>query len=387
MGESVRGRLGAGGAGVRPRRCTGCCGQQPGGGFHHGEGNPLPYKAVIVDEASMIDLALMERLVAALSDDARLILIGDPDQLPSVEAGQVLTDLIADAAAGGRAPPRVARLTRSYRVEAGDGWRRSWPRPRRCWPARPSASVPVAATAWPRSGPAPPDVVGRGVEFVAADVAGTLSFVDHWWRQRWQSPRRRRPPRVPSRRRSLARRRRGDALAELLAAHEASRLLAVTRSRALGSVGLSATAATPWSWPRRAVDGAPEFLPGEPVIQTRNDYARGLWNGDQGVVVRVSDDGGPQHYRVVFRKSLVDDRVELAPFPIDALRGGLELAWAMTVHKSQGSEFGQVALMLPRPTCRSSAASWSTPPSRERGEAPSSSATRGSWATEARGRR
>jgi exodeoxyribonuclease V alpha subunit len=77
-----------------------------------------------------------------------------------------------------------------------------------------------------------------------------------------------------------------------------------------------------------SVEGAPEFLPGEPVIQTRNDYARGLWNGDQGVVVRVVDDDGQQHYRVVFRRVVDEgpDGVELAPFPIDALRGGLELA-------------------------------------------------------------
>ena len=96
-------------------------------------------------------------------------------------------------------------------------------------------------------------------------------------------------------------------------------------------------------------------MPGEPVIQTKNDYTRGLWNGDQGVVARVVDDDGQQHYRVIFRRVVEregadgsrEPRVEFVPFPIDALRGGLDLGWAMTVHKSQGSEFGQVALVLP----------------------------------------
>ncbi|MBP8809555.1 MAG: exodeoxyribonuclease V subunit alpha [Kofleriaceae bacterium] len=353
MGESVRGRLGAAAAaGVPTATLHRLLRSQPGGGFHHGEGNPLPYRAVIVDEASMIDLALMERLVAALSDDARLILIGDPDQLPSVEAGQVLTDLIADAAAGAGAAG-VARLTRSYRVEAGEDGA-----------AILAAAAAVLAGEAKRLGPgrgdrlaavrpSATDVVGRGVEFVAADVAGTLSFVDHWWRQRWRrldDAARREFRRVDGRWQGDD----ADALAELLAAHEASRLLAVTRSGALGSVGLCDRCHA-LVLAEASVDGAPEFLPGEPVLQTRNDYARGLWNGDQGVVVRVSDDGGPQHYRVVFRKSLevadddgrIERREHLVPFPIDALRGGLELAWAMTVHKSQGSEFGQVAFVLP----------------------------------------
>jgi hypothetical protein len=110
MGESVRARLGGG----APKSATlhRVLRSQPGGGFHHGEGNPLPYKAVIVDEASMIDLALMERLVAALSEEARLVLIGDPDQLPSVEAGQVLTDLLSAAAAWGRGRRRRRRRRR-----------------------------------------------------------------------------------------------------------------------------------------------------------------------------------------------------------------------------------------------------------------------------------
>lgn len=353
MGESVRARIGGG----APKSATlhRVLRSQPGGGFHHGEGNPLPYKAVIVDEASMIDLALMERLVAALSEEARLVLIGDPDQLPSVEAGQVLTDLLSAASAGGAgggeggegAPPAargIAKLTRSYRVDAGDAGK-----------AILTAAAAVLAGEAKRLGPGrgerlaavrhkPSEVTGSGVEFLQADAAGALAWVEHWWQRRWQAIE------EAARReyRRVAGRWEGDdeaRLASLLAAHEASRLLAVTRSGTLGSQAISARCHQR-VLAEASVEGAPEFLPGEPVIQTRNDYARGLWNGDQGVVVRVVDDDGQQHYRVVFRR-VVDDRVELAPFPIDALRGGLELAWAMTVHKSQGSEFGQVAVMLP----------------------------------------
>ncbi|MBL8623358.1 MAG: exodeoxyribonuclease V subunit alpha [Myxococcales bacterium] len=353
MGESVRARIGGG----APKSATlhRVLRSQPGGGFHHGEGNPLPYKAVIVDEASMIDLALMERLVAALAPEARLVLIGDPDQLPSVEAGQVLTDLLSAATAtatvgaeggeGATAAARgIARLTRSYRVDAGDAGK-----------AILTAAAAVLAGEAKRLGPGrgerlaairhkPAEVTGSGVEFLQADAAGALAWVDHWWQRRWAT--------IEEAARREYRRVGGvwegddeARLASLLAAHEASRLLAVTRSGVLGSQSISARCHVR-VLAEASVEGAPEFLPGEPVIQTRNDYARGLWNGDQGVVVRVVDDDGQQHYRVVFRR-VVDDKVELAPFPIDALRGGLELAWAMTVHKSQGSEFGQVAVMLP----------------------------------------
>src|SRR5690606_24018708 len=80
--------------------------------FHHGTDNPLPFDVVVVDEASMIDLPLMAKLVEAVSDDARMVLIGDPDQLPSVEAGDVLSGILAGAD-GFHA--RRTHLTRSWR--------------------------------------------------------------------------------------------------------------------------------------------------------------------------------------------------------------------------------------------------------------------------------
>ncbi len=86
------------------------------------------------------------------------------------------------------------------------------------------------------------------------------------------------------------------------------------------------------------------FYPGEPVLVQRNDYARGLYNGDQGLVIRVADresDGG-HHFAVAFQRG-----AEVVVFPLDGLRSLLRLAFAVTVHKSQGSEYDCVALLLP----------------------------------------
>lgn len=75
---------------------------------------------------------------------------------------------------------------------------------------------------------------------------------------------------------------------------------------------------------------------------TANDYERGLFNGDQGIVVRADEGLDKHHFRAVFRVG-----GELRPFAIEALRDRLELSWALTVHKSQGSELDQIALLLP----------------------------------------
>ena len=340
MTMSLASALGGGAVAPAAQTIHRLLGFQPGGGFRHGEANPVPARAVIVDEASMLDLSLTERLCRALAPGTRLVLVGDPQQLPSVEAGQVLADLLTAAGRGGTMAPWAARLTRSFRADAGTTG---------------GASILAAAEAV-QSGDArrllggsdrlgrlrasPDNVAGAGVEILDAGLSAVYAFVDRWWAERAAAVR------------SLARRdyqRRagrwapGDALAleQLLAHHEAARLLAVTRGGDTGARTLSQRCHQHMLG-ELTIESAPELVPGEPVMFTRNDYDRGLFNGDQGVIAWVVDDDGAKHWRAIFRRG-----GELVPFPVDALRGGLELAWAMTVHKSQGSELDRIALILP----------------------------------------
>src|SRR5688500_9931901 len=139
---------------------------------------------------------------------------------------------------------------------------------------------------------------------------------------------------------------RGGQAAELgpLFEHLASfRLLSPHRGWA-GGAGAAAMNA----WFRAAlaaasgVDAGDALLPGEPVLVTRNDYRRGLYNGDQGLVLRVRVDGATALPAAVFRAG-----EGFRAVPLAALRGRLEPAWATTVHKAQGSEHDVVALVLP----------------------------------------
>ena len=311
-------------------------GAQPGGGFRHDDQNPVPVRAVIVDEASMIDLALMERLVRSLGPRTRLVLLGDAHQLPSVEAGQVLADLLTTAGAAGWA----VRLTHSFRMDAGTPGGRAILDAAEAVDAGDAARLTRGPDKLVKRRGRADAITGSGVELLEAGTRGILEFVDHWWRGR-NAALERLAHREFRRRDGAWRGDDGEELGALLALHEAHRLLTVTRVGDVGAVALSARCHQR-ALALASVAGTPELLPGEPVMHTRNDYGRGLWNGDQGVIARVVDDDGVQHYRAVFRRGR-----ELVPFPIEALRGGLELAWAMTVHKSQGSELDQVALILP----------------------------------------
>jgi exodeoxyribonuclease V alpha subunit len=326
--------------------------------FAHHALSPLPYGAAIVDEASLVDLELADALLDALPANAPLVLIGDAHQLPAIDAGQVLADLARELAkpeAGtddaGRRPLRppagipVALLEHSYRMDAADPRGRAVLEAARAVHAGDVAKLVEkgAPLATPRT---PGTLAFHGVEWIDTHAGprplDTARAVATALRHHVEAPRAQRiandvvfrfvDGRVDPAQRAT--------LEDLWTRLARARVLAVTRDLPTGARAMNAHL---HELALADATTTADFVPGEPVMITANDYQRGLFNGDQGIVVRVDEGGdGHHHYRAVFRAG-----GELAPFAIEALRDRLELAWALTVHKSQGSELDVVALVLP----------------------------------------
>ena len=302
--------------------------------FRHGKRDPLPADVVLVDEASMVDLALMAKLVEAVAPEARLILLGDKDQLASVEAGAILGDICdaegkqaysapfgellqrvlgEDAQAlplGGPARTGpwdcIVELTRSFRFSA-------------------DAGIGRFAKAL-KSG----DDEAAIAQLEAKDPAVSMVHLDD-----------------PGRLESTLRPAVLDAFAGYLDARTPAdqldalggyRLLSAHRRGAFGTERLNGLIEDVLMQAGRLerTTAGPHYH-ARPIMVTTNDYQLGLFNGDVGVIAW----DGP-HLRAFFRnaegglRSLLPSR--LPPH---------ETVFAMTVHKSQGSEFRRVGLMLP----------------------------------------
>jgi exodeoxyribonuclease V alpha subunit len=343
------------------------------GELRHHEGYPLPQRAVLVDEASMIDLGLMERLARALRPDARLVLLGDADQLPSVDAGAVFRELApralrlvrshrqdpsapagASVLAAARAVHEGAALEVTPRARPAD---LAWWRTRR---RRAAASASPKGEVTPRARPA--DLAWSGFEVLAPAAPGpaterrlVAAFAEQWVRDRVLAL----PGYAELAGRTYAL---GDdagapfgdadaaALLRLVRHHASLRVLAVTREAGAATSAeslneLLARRAGQRPSPgdaRPGSDPASGPVPGSPVMMIRNDYDRGLFNGDQGVAVGAARPGAAPALVAVFPRG-----EGLAAFPFEGLRQDLRLAWATTVHKAQGAELEHVALVLP----------------------------------------
>jgi exodeoxyribonuclease V alpha subunit len=327
-------------------------GYSPGRGtFAAHAGNRLEHRVVIVDEASMIDMVLMERLVRAVRGHARLVLLGDADQLPSVGAGAVLRDLVT-ATPGAPTPldACAVRLTQSYRMDPTDPQGAAILTFARLVNGDP---VPAGAPASWRDAftarAAVADLTFAGVEVVAPAPAEPRAaqdaFVEHWQAERLA------PLRATASRRyryttSSASFDADDLphLEALFRGHEAARLLCFTRGGRAGTHAVNA-ALHRLVLRARGADVRPDraFVPGEPVLVLANDYDKGLWNGDQGVTLWVSSDHAPRpRLMAVFRRG-----PGFVAFHLELLREQIERCYAMTVHKAQGSEFDHVAVLLP----------------------------------------
>ena len=304
--------------------------------FLRNENSPLPARMVIVDEASMLDTALAEALVAAVSPDAQLLLLGDAEQLPAVESGAVLRDLLRAKEAG--VPITATTLTQSFRMDPND------PNGRSIYLAATAVREGVWRGATARSAVA--SVRFEGPEWLSADarrgfferwhkerVVG-VAFYDEAARREWQLDAEQSFDEESS-----------QILGRFFSAMESSRLLAVLRETgretSVAWINDAMHARTRAHFSELSVDA--EFLPGEPVMIESNDREHGLSNGDTGVVLRVRWHGATAHqFAAVFRKD-----AGFAAYPLDRVRARLALGYATTVHKAQGSEFDSVALILP----------------------------------------
>lgn len=349
--------------------------------FRYGARNPLALDVLVVDEASMIDLELMASLVEAVPRTARLILLGDRDQLASVEAGAVLGELCHRAGGGhytpataqwleavtGMAVPEamqdadgqaldqhIVMLRESHRfgadsgigrlaaaVNSGDATRA----------ADPDASVLRTIL----TGPEDSALVALAVDGRSDTPAGeAVGYADYLKGLRAARPASAAPREAWE-----------DWARDVLAAHGRFQLLCAVRRGPWGLETLNRRIAAALQARGLLGDGAgridgsggyASWVEGRPVIVTRNDYALGLINGDIGIALAVPawlargepeagrvDDEAPV-LRVAFLVAGAGGRVRwVLPNRLEAV----ETAFALTVHKAQGSEFEHVALVLP----------------------------------------
>ena len=284
-------------------------GRLPGSGsrFRHHRDNRLPHDVVVVDETSMVSLWMMARLVEAVRPDARVVLVGDPGQLTSIEAGAVLGDIVGD---GSR--PGVAVLDHVHRYGGAVG--------------------DLAGAVRSGDADAVLEVLRRGddtVVWLEGDPAGQ------------PEPPAIREPALAAARAVIAAARAGDARAAL---GELGRFRLLCAHRR-GPYGASSWLGRVEGWlaaelPERGADGS--WYAGRPLLVTENDYGLRLFNGDTGVVVADADGS----LSAAFERR--GDVVRVRPTRLSAV----ETPYAMTIHKAQGSQFGTAAVVLPPPDSR-----------------------------------
>lgn len=294
----------------------------PGGrGFRYHAGNPLSIDLLVVDEVSMIDLAMMHRLLSALPSQAQLILLGDPDQLPSVEAGNILGDIckypagysvdfaqLVQESVGTALPATtgshllcnaICELHQSFRFADDRGI------------GKLSAHI-RAGTMWQASERTEDEVLVASLQ--ALDDSVLVDCFAEWLTALDDSV----EPEA------------------LLAAFEQARILTPVREGDFGVVALNDRIERRLAIEGR-IDPGSRFYHGRPILVTRNDYNLQLFNGDVGICINLEG----QDPLVVFRNARGEIRTYLA-----SRLPPHETCFAMTVHKSQGSEFERVLMVL-----------------------------------------
>jgi exodeoxyribonuclease V alpha subunit len=263
-------------------------------GFKHDEANPLEADAIVIDEASMLDLFLAYSLIKAVKQNAQLLLVGDIDQLPSVGPGNVLRDLIVSNCVP------VARLTQVFRqAQASQIVTNAHQINQGKFPQLESVSLtPRSDCLW--LGAPEPDYGVQGITELLTDVIPQLGF---------------------------------NPTTDVQVLSPSTRGVVGTRN--LNQV-LQNLLNPPSPNKAEVVRGGTILRVGDRLIQRMNDYQREVFNGDLGVIVAI--DNEEQEIKVQFdQRQVTYDYADL---------NEVDLAWAVTIHKSQGSEYPVVMLAL-----------------------------------------
>jgi exodeoxyribonuclease V alpha subunit len=268
--------------------------------FRHNRGNRLPHDVIVVDETSMVSLTMMARLLEAVRPDARLILVGDPDQLASVEAGAVLADLV-----DGLDESKLASLKTPHRFGESIGALASAIRD-----GNPDQAIDVL-----RAG-------GDHIEWIDTDQPS-----EHLRKVVVPHAKRLREAAIL------------DNADEALRTLDEHRLLCAHRRGPYG-VRFWNRQVERWLAEETGESIWSDWYAGRPVLVTANDYGLGLYNGDTGVT--LVRDG-------VLRAVIAGtERLEFATSRLS----DVDTMHAMTIHKSQGSQADEVTVLLPQEDSR-----------------------------------
>jgi exodeoxyribonuclease V alpha subunit len=346
------------------------------GTFRHHADNPLTYDVVIVDEISMVGLVLMAQLFQAIKPDAKLVLLGDKDQLPSVEVGSFPGHLVPVDGRPSYSKEMQARLAnllphfkllrqgrdhvlRDALVMLEENYRsqKQIQETARAINAQDETlldRLPCCSLAGPLQAEKKPtssdsislaDLSRRGgcwlLEAPKADLNDWHRILRIWADHHYVNP-------SPGSDSYLDKVKRCQPIQSTPSPHQEEllidlfndlahcRVLTLIRSGPWGSEGIN-NYLSQYLRSKMSRPGAGRLFPGAPVLVTRNDYDRELFNGDVGIAHQSSQGG----YGVVFQRS-----GQFLTIPQEALPAH-ELAFAVTVHKSQGSEYNRVLLVLP----------------------------------------
>jgi exodeoxyribonuclease V alpha subunit len=336
--------------------------------FRHHAGNPLPLDVLVVDEASMIDLEMMANLLDALPPHARMVLLGDKDQLASVEAGAVLGDLCRDAEAGMYSPHTQAwlesvsgeDLSRSGLAQGTD---EHYPLAQQVVMLRHSRRFVQGSGIGELA-----KLVNRQQDHQARELLASGGYPDLFslalkgeqdrafsrllldghnggpqgYRHYLGVLEGHRPdsgaPIEDPRWTEWAR--------AVLNAFDEFQLLCAVRKGPWGVEGLNQRI-TQTLFAADLIETDQQWYEGRPVLMTRNDYGLGLMNGDIGIALRLPE-GAPEEQRRALRVAFPrNDGSGGVRFVLPSRLNDVETVYAMTVHKSQGSEFAHTALILP----------------------------------------